>query len=211
MRRKTIISRETSAIFSNALLFRNPVLIGALGLYPVAAAGYSLKNAAELSLLFLLVSVPVNALLCLFGMLVPQRYRPGLALAVCAACYLPAAFAADRIFPGFLGNMGMVAGLMVCNSAILARADEYAPTHIALAVAADTAGNCIGFAAVLVLVSAFREFWLTGTLRPGEEVVAFRGVSLPFAGFILLGFLAALAQWLNGRRAGKTEGTEGRA
>ena len=61
MKRKTKTNelREAWTIFKNGVLFRNPVLIGALGLFPVAAAGYSLKNGAALSLMMLVMMLPV--------------------------------------------------------------------------------------------------------------------------------------------------------
>ena len=43
--------KESINIFLNGLLFRNPVAVGALGLFPVVGAGFSLANAAALSLM----------------------------------------------------------------------------------------------------------------------------------------------------------------
>ena len=196
MKNKSLFLRGAGPIFFNGLLFRNPVLIGALGMYPVAAAAWSPANAAALSLLFFLLSLPSSLSLCLTGMLVPRWFRPGLVLLVSAAFYYPAAILTDLLVPNSISNLGMAAGLMICNSVIFSRADEYAPEHVAAAVAADSLGCSAGFALVAFTAALLREAWLKGVGIP-----AARAADLPFAGFLLLGFLAALLQWINRLRA----------
>lgn len=194
-----MVLRGSGSIFLNGLLFRNPVLIGALGMYPLAAAAWNLKNAAALSVLFAALALPSGFVLCVCGMLVPRWFRPGLVLLATALFYVPAAYLTDRLLPGSVADLGMAAGLMTCNSVIFSRADEYAPEHVAAAVAADALGCSLGFAGLAYLLAAVRGFWL-GNGGPGLSPVG-RGADLPFAGFVLLGFLAALVQWINRRRA----------
>lgn len=200
MRSRRSYAREAGAIFYNGLFFRNPVLIGALGLYPVAAAGYSLKNAEALSLLFVFLAFPTGLLFCLAGELVPQWLRPGAVLAASAAFYIPAARLTENILPGSVSGLGMAGALMVCNSVIVSRAEGYAPGHVGIAVLADAAGCSAGFAAVIFLSAALRELWMAGGPWGIPPMPSRAGVSLPFAGLILLGFFAAFVQWINGRR-----------
>ena len=196
-RSREALLRGAGSIFLNGLLFRNPVLIGALGLYPVAGAARDLESAAALSVLFLALALSSGLILCFLGLLVPRWFRPGLALLVSAACYLPAGRLTDLLLPGSVSGLGMAAGLMICNSVILSRAEEYAPEHVAAAVAADAAGCSGGFACVAFLSGALRGFWMTGSLPGIAAAPLGRGFDLPFAGFLLLGFLSALAQWIN--------------
>jgi Na+-translocating ferredoxin:NAD+ oxidoreductase RnfE subunit len=213
MNRKRGLFHETSKIFLNGLYFKNPVLIGALGLYPVVAAGYNLRNAVELSLLFLFLAVPTSLLSCLIGGLVPLWLRPALVLATSAVFYLPAAWLTEQLIPGSIAALGMFASLMICNSVILSRANDYAPTHIGWAVAADALGCSMGFSAVICLSAVLREFWLKGSLwhiNTGFYGTSDKSVSLPFFGFIVVGFFAAFIQRVNqnrGRRAEKREVT----
>lgn len=205
MKSKELI-RETSKIFLNGYFYRNPVLVAALGIYPVVAAGYNLRNAVELSLLFLFISIPAELISCLVGQLVPLWVRPGLVLAASAVCYLPAAWLTEHLLPGSITALGMFGGLMICNSVILSRANIYAPTHIGWAVIADAAGSSVGFAAVICITAVIRELWLKGSVwgvNTGVYGTGDSGVSLPFFGFVLLGFIAALLQWINNRRGGK--------
>lgn len=203
MNNSRVFSREAGMIFWNGVLFRNPVLVGALGLYPVAAAGFGLKNAAALSILFVIIAIPSQIVMCLLGMLVPKWARPAAALLATAAFYIPAALAVQWLMPGYLDNLGMAAALTACNSILYSRAEEYAPEHILLAVSADAVGCSFGFAAVICLISSLREIWLTGGVwdsGPSGGGIG-SGLNLPFAGFLLAGILAALVQWFNIRRS----------
>ena len=207
MKNNKTLFREVIKIFFNGVFFKNPVLVGALGLYPVVAAGYNLKNAVELSLLFLFISLPTALLFCLVGEMFPLWLRPGLVLAASAIFYLPGAWLTDKLIPGSIAALGMFAGLMICNSMILSRANDYAPTHIGWAVAADSLGCAVGFTLVICLTAAVRELWLKGSLwhaNTGVYGTADGSVSLPFFGFILLGFLAAFVQWVNEKRSQKS-------
>ena len=197
--RKRLYLREAGAIFQNGACFRNPVLVGALGLYPVAAAGFGLGNAGALALLFVLTAFPSQLLMCFLGMLLPKWARPAAALLATAAFYLPASAATAALMPGAMTGLGMAAGLMACNSVLYSRAEEYAPEHILLAVAADAAGCSVGFAGVVCLVAALRQLWLAGGLSG-------QGPDLPFAGFLLMGFLAAAVQGVNVRRSRRFSG-----
>ncbi|WP_326974914.1 Rnf-Nqr domain containing protein [Caproicibacter sp. BJN0012] len=202
MKDKRLLPHGAGPIFFNGLLFRNPVLIGALGMYPIAAAAWNVKNAAALSVLFLALSLPSSLLLCLTGMLVPRWFRPGLVLLVSAALYVPAGFLTDLLLSGSVSNLGMAAGLMICNSVVFSRAEEYAPEHVALAVAADSLGCSAGFAVTAFLIAVLRGAWMGGAGLPGGTGFAVgRAADLPFAGFLLLGFLAALIQWINRLRS----------
>lgn len=184
--------REAGAIFRNGALFRNPTLVGALGLYPVAAGAFGLKNAAALALLFVLTAFPSQIAMCLFGMLLPKWARPAAALTAAAVFFLPASAAARALMPGTVADLGMAAGLMACNSVLYSRAEEYAPEHILLASVSDAAGCSVGFAGVVCLAGALRGFWLAN---------AGAGADLPFAGFLIMGFLAAAVQESNLRRS----------
>lgn len=200
MRRRRFYARETAAIFRNGLFFRNPVLTGALGLYPVVAAGYNMEQAAALSLLFVLLAFPTGLLFCLIGELFPQWLRPGAVLAASAAFYIPAAHLTEALVPGVVSGLGVAGALMVCNTVIVSRAQTYAPGHVGIAVAADAAGCSAGFAMVIFLTSAVRELFMTGSLWGMDPMPSGAGVSLPFAGFVAVGFFAAFVQWVNRRR-----------
>lgn len=210
MKDKSFIQKAAGTIFANGFVFRNPVLIGALGMYQVVSAGYSLKNAVTMSLLFLFIALPAGLVMCLIGMALPDWIRPGAALTVSALFYIPAAYIIDAVLPGSISSLGFAAALMICNSAVYSRVGEYAPGHVAVAAVADIAGNSAGFAAVACVTAFIRELWLTGGVWGASGKGIGSGMSLPFAGFIILGILAAFIQWLNSRRKVKYAEKKGR-
>lgn len=199
--------RETRTIFLNGLFLKNPVLIGALGLYPVVAAGYNLRMAVQLSLLMFFISLPAGLVFCLAGEFLAGWLRPGAVLIVSAACYLPAAWLVNQLFPGSLNTMGIFAGLIICNSMVLSRCNDYAPAHLLRAVLADILGCVLGYSLVLCAVACLREYLQRGSVwnsSTGIYIPADKGTALPFFGFIMLGFLAALVQGINLRREKKS-------
>lgn len=203
--------RETAKIFLNGVFFKNLVLIGALGLFPIVAAGYNVRAGLGLSFLLLFISLPVELLLCGIGGLLPLWARPSVVLAASALFYIPAAWLLDRFFPGSVGALGIFAGLMICNSMILSRANDYAPSHIFWAVLADVLGCAIGFSLLMFFVSAIREFLQRGSIlnhNTSVYIAADRGTALPFFGFLLIGFAAAFLQWYNLRKEKRAAGRE---
>ena len=123
-------SRRARQIFAHRILSENPLLIALLGLYPVAAACHTLKNALELSVMLAVLIPPAAVLFCCVGGRIPLWLRPAAVLACSAVLYLPAAGLMELIFPGAVNELGIFAGLMVCNSVMLSRLTEYAVRHI---------------------------------------------------------------------------------
>ena len=104
--------------------------------------------------------------------------------------------------------LGIYAGLTVCNSMLLSRCNDYAPFHLARAVLADVFGCMLGYSVVLCGFACLREYLQRGSVwntNVGTYIAADKGTALPFFGFLLLGFAAALAKWADSRRNKKTE------
>lgn len=202
--RKESVLHEAATIFANGVCFKNPVLIGALGIYPVVAAGYTLQNGVALSVMMLMLMLPVCLISGFVGQAVPNWVRPAMVMLLSAAFYLPAQLVVEKLLPGAMSELGICGGLMVANSIILSRANDYAPDHIGFAVFADSLGCTVGFSIVICSVSALRELLAKGTLwGNGTSVMgaAQTIITKPFFAFILLGFFAALIQWINGKRS----------
>ena len=104
--------RETRTVFTNGLFFKNPVLIGALGLYPVVAAGYNLRMAVELSILLFLITLPTG----LGGLLLPRWLDPQLAATWRCACrerrvLLAGSLVLEPVVPGVPAFVGDIRGV----------------------------------------------------------------------------------------------------
>ena len=197
---REIRARETlhalKEVFTNGLLYKNPVLIGAIGLCPVVAAGITLKNGAALSLLLGAMLLPTCLLFSLVGDKVPMGLRPPMILILSAALYIPAGIFTEKILPDTLSALGIYAPLMTANAIIVSRAKHFSARHVYYAALVDGAGCALGFAVVICLGSAVREILWRGTLwdMPLGIGGGISGAQYVFAGFILLGFFSAAAQ-----------------
>ncbi len=188
--------RALKEVFANGLLYKNPVLIGAIGLCPVVAAGVTLKNGVALSLLLGAMLLPACLLFSLVGDKVPMWLRPPVILVLSAALYIPAGIFTEKVLPGSLSALGVYAPLMTANAIIASRAKHFSARHVYYAALVDGAGCALGFAVVICLGSAVREVLWRGALWdiPLGIGGGISGVQYVFAGFILLGFFSAAAQ-----------------
>ena len=94
---------------------------------------------------------------------------------------------------------------------LLSRCNDYAPFHLARAVLADVLGSTAGYSLVLCGFASLREFLQRGSVwnsHAGTYIAADKGTSLPFFGFLLLGFAAAFTKWADGRRGKKANQAE---
>lgn len=198
--------RALREVFSNGLLYKNPVLIGAIGLCPVVAAGVTLKNGVALSVLLGAMLLPTCLLFSLVGDKVPMWLRPPMILILSAALYIPAGIFTEKILPGSLSALGIYAPLMTANAIIVSRAKHFSARHVYYAALVDGVGCALGFAVVICLGSAMREALWHGTLWdiPLGVGGGIPGARYVFAGFILLGFFSAAAQ-ASARRKGKRD------
>jgi Na+-translocating ferredoxin:NAD+ oxidoreductase RnfE subunit len=183
-------------LFVNGVLYKNPVLIGAIGLCPVVAAGTSLKNGAALSLLLTLLLLPTCLLFSLVGDKVPMWLRPPVILVLSAALYVPAGMFTQHVMPGTLSALGIYAPLMTANAIIASRAKNFSARHIYYAAIVDGAGCALGFSLVICLSSALREALCEGSLWGISLGIGggIPGMRYVFAGFLVLGFLSAAAR-----------------
>ena len=201
MTRKTKrLLRKSGSVFVSAALWRNPVLTAALGIYPVIAAACTLKTGIALALMMLFTMPFVCLIFCFVGNRIPSWIRPGAVVVCSAVFYGPAFLLVNYLLPNVLPELTLYAPLMITNSVVLSHANDYAPSHRAIAVVADSLGSTAGFAGTVILVSAVRGLWMNGIFwEPASKATGV--ASLPFVGLILLAFLAALLQRANHKRA----------
>ena len=195
---KNRIHRSWYRAFVDGVFFRNPVLAGGLGLYLVLAGSRSLASAGVLSVLTFALMVPICWLGSIVGRRVAAWLRLPLALLCTAALYLPLSLLAAWLFPQVVQDWGLCGVLAAANSMILRRTSRNAPEKAPMAALADGAGSALGFAAVLLLVSAVWE-----VLAQLEASGGGASSQAPvMVGLLVVAFLAALRQyaWNSARR-----------
>lgn len=183
--------------FWDAFLPQNAVLVQALGLCPILAIGYSLKEGIAFSLCILLVMVPANLLLSLVGKRIPQWLRPPIYAVLTMGLLLLASL---LMRPYLSANaLYVFLPLMAVNSLFTVRASgkQAAAVH-PLASLAESLGVALGFALVMCVACAIREAASSGTVWGNSLGYGMRFVEAKYAfiGYVLLGFMAAGLQSL---------------
>ncbi len=201
-------------IFRQGVFSRNPALVQAIGICPIAAVAADTKTA--------IILAAISGALLIFGELlasalykyIPRWLRVGIYAVTFMAAVIPISLVIDKYMPNIYISIGVFLPLMAVNSLLIYRCDGFAVKNRLRKSLADAISYSIGYAAVLVIVGAVREilgkgmFWelpLTGT----PPVPA---IDTPFGGFLVLAFLSALLWCLlyrrdRARRAGALEDT----
>ena len=189
------LGKHWKTLLLYGVLYNNPVLIGALGMCPVIAAGYTLKNGVTLSLILAVLMIPTCVVSSLLFRRVARWIRIPLIVLLSSVLYGGAYWAVRYFLPGMPDALGLYGPLMIVNSVIISRADDFSTKHCVSFAAVNAVACSAGFALVICIASAVREIFAYGTiggyvlLESYHEIPA---VAMPFFGFIVLGYLGAL-------------------
>lgn len=207
-------------IISNALWKQNPGLVQLLGLCPLLAMSNSVVNAAGLGIATILVMTLSSATIASLRNFIPFEIRIPVFILVIASLVT----VVDLTMNAWLHELYLVLGifipLIVTNCIVLARVEAYAAKNTTLASALDGAAMGLGLTLVLVALGALREFFGTGMLFGGIDMIfpglkglqlmphdypGFLVAVLPPGAFISLAFLIAGYNWLQARQARRAQ------
>lgn len=186
------------------ILLQNPVLERGLTIAPVIVAGNSMKNGLALGIAFCLITGITVALTRLVPRTIAYTFRVILNALLASVVFIPTAILVETLFPGVLFHLGIYLPLLVTNSLIVQKSGSRYHATTAKEMFWQLSCTMIGFFLVIVLISGIREILSYGTfLGKSVKWIHFTvpAAALPFGGFILTGFLAALVQamrsWLD--------------
>ncbi len=191
--------RKSLAVF-NGIFFKNPILVTGLVIAPAAVAAYSLKAAAALSIVMLLVTVPTVTLASVitrYLKCIPDFLHPVIYVCCSAVMLVPSFFLIRQIFaPDIIDTVGIYAPLLAFNSVIFSRAKKYPLRKHPAYAALDALSYSVGFAISICIVGAVREILGAGTIwgMPVNTDIKFFGFLMPFGGCIIVAFLAAFSR-----------------
>ena len=196
--------------FLKGLFYKNPVLVRIIGIGPVVAAAYSLKNGIALCVIMLVLFVSTGFFSFFLGSFFSQKTAVPAYVIFSAIMLIPAYLLCNLILPGTVDALGVFAPIMMVNTLIISRSDKYGSFSSLLDAIIDALGNVCGFAVVVLFVSAVREIFAFGTLFDISlgELATVEGLRLPFAGYIILGLTAALLRNIRRRIRDKREEQE---
>ena len=193
----------------------NPALVQILGLCPTMAVTTTAANALGLGAATTLVLVLSNLVVALVRQWIPNEVRIPIYVMIIAAFVTCVELLMNAYANALYQSLGIFIALIVTNCVLIGRLEAFANRNSPLISAFDGLAMGVGFTAVLVVLGGIREILGQGTLFDGADTLmgpwaamlrieftsadhGFLLAILPPGGFIVLGFLIALKNVING-------------
>ena len=212
---------KLTGIFMDSFLLRNIVLVQAIGLCPIVAVGVTLQNGVALTVCTAAVLLPCSLCISLLRDRIPAWLRPFAVYRGGFGASAGAAWLLNRYISHELyAALYLFLPLMAVNTIFTYRAGmAFSTNNRPAAALVDALGSSLGFGLVICTVSALRELASYGTLWniPLNLPYTLPEAAMPYAAFIMLGFMAAFLQWFKsaarrvyGRARGRRARRKGR-
>ena len=183
----------------DGLLTQNPVLVQLLGMCSTLAITTTVSNGIGMGLAVTIILTLSNIFISLLRKIIPEQVRIACYIVVIAGFVTMVDLLLQAFFPDIAESLGVFIPLIVVNCIILARAESFASKSKPLPAAIDGICQGLGYTMILLVMSAIRELLGAGTLNgsrifPAEY--AANMLALPVGGFLTLGCLIALMQYI---------------
>ena len=180
-------------------LTQNPVLVQLLGMCSTLAITTTISNGLGMGLSVMVILTLSNIFISLLRKIIPEQVRIACYIVVIAGFVTMVDLLLQAFFPDIAESLGVFIPLIVVNCIILARAESFASRNNPMAAAVDGICQGLGYTLVLLAMSAIRELLGPGALSGNQIFPAEYSASLivqPVGGFLTLGCLIALMQWI---------------
>lgn len=183
----------------DGLITQNPVLVQLLGMCSTLAITTTVSNGIGMGLSVTIILTLSNIFISLLRKIIPEQVRIACYIVVIAGFVTMVDLLLQAFFPDIAESLGVFIPLIVVNCIILARAESFASKSKPLPAAIDGICQGLGYTMILLVMSAIRELLGAGTLNgsrifPAEY--AANMLALPVGGFLTLGCLIALMQYI---------------
>jgi len=187
--------------FAFGILKGNPVLVIMIGLCPVLAVSVTLFNAVGMSIAVAFVLIGSNIMVSAIRKLTPEELRIPIFIIVISTFVTTADYMLKAYSPTLSQKLGVFVPLIVVNCIIIGRAEAFAYKNTVFSSLLDGIGCSIGFLLVISVISIIREFFGNGSIW-GKGILSKPSVIMILSpgGFITIGFLMGLMNYLNRRK-----------
>jgi len=197
-------------IFLDGLIRKNPILAQTLGMCSALAITTSVINGLGMGISVTFVLIFSNIVISLLRNFIPQKIRIASYVMIIAGFVTVADMILKAYFVTLSDALGVFIPLIVVNCIILARAESFASKHSVVPAALDGLANGVGYTLALLIVSAIREIIGSGTLcglqiMPESYSPALL-IILPAGGFLVLGGVIALFNFITAKTGSQKEG-----
>ena len=216
--------------FKEGLVTNNPVLVQLIGMCATMAITTSLFNGVGMGLSVLVILTCCNVVVSMLRKIIPGEIRLAIFVVVIAGFVTIVDLVLQAYVPALADSLGVFIPLIVVNCIIIGRAEAFCSKNGVFASFIDGISQGLGYTLVLIAMCVIREFLGSGTFGAGLiEIVdgslhfamgTAKGIQLfpadygimymilPFGGFVTLGCLIALMQYVLRKSAEKAEAKE---
>ncbi len=194
----------TMEVFTAGLWKENPVFVMMLGLCPTLAVTNTVENSLGMGAATIFVLVCSNALVSALRNFIPKQVRITAYIVIIATFVTVADYTLLALVPKVHKELGAFIPLIVANCMILGRQEAFASKHSVRFAVMDAIGMAGGFLLALFSLGAVREILGEGKLFGislfSDNFEPWVIMILPPGGFITLGLLLLLFNWVGERR-----------
>ena len=216
--------------FKEGLITNNPVLVQLIGMCATMAITTTLFNGVGMGLSVLIILTCCNVAVSAIRKIIPNEIRLAIFVVIIAGFVTIVDLLLKAYIPALSEALGVFIPLIVVNCIIIGRAEAFCQKNTIGASFFDGIFQGLGYTVVLIIMCVFRELVGSGKFGGGLIDIAngFRitmdgtggGIQifsadygatimlLPFGGFITLGLLIALMQYMLKKSAKKKEAAE---
>ena len=213
--------------FKEGLITNNPVLVQLIGMCATMAITTTLFNGVGMGLSVLIILPCCNVVVSAIRKIIPNEIRLAIFVVIIAGFVTIVDLLLQAYIPALSEALGVFIPLIVVNCIIIGRAEAFCQKNTVGASFFDGVFQGLGYTVVLIIMCVFRELVGSGKFGGGLIDIAngFRitmdgtggGIQifsadygatimlLPFGGFITLGLLIALMQYMLKKSAKKKE------
>lgn len=159
-----LFSPENKAAFTNPLNLDNPVVVQVLGICSALAVTSQLEPAIVMGLSVTVITAFANVIISLLRKTIPNRIRIIVQLVVVAALVTIVSQVLKAFAYDVSVQLSVYVGLIITNCILMGRLEAFAMQNGPWASLLDGIGNGLGYAIILIIVGAFREFFGAGSL-----------------------------------------------
>lgn len=159
-----LFSKENKAVLGNPLNLDNPILVQVLGICSALAVTAQLKPAIVMGLAVTVITGFSNVIISVIRNTIPNRIRIVVQLVVVAALVTIVSQVLKAFAYDVSVQLSVYVGLIITNCILMGRLEAFAMMNGPWESFLDGIGNGLGYAYVLVVVGAVREFFGSGSL-----------------------------------------------
>ena len=159
-----LFSKQNKEAFIKPLNGDNPVLVQVLGICSALAVTSQLKPAIVMGLAVTIITAFSNVIISIIRNTIPQRIRIIVQLVVVAALVTIVSQVLKAFAYDVSVQLSVYVGLIITNCILMGRLEAFAMMNKPWPSFLDGVGNGLGYALILVIMGAVREFLGRGSL-----------------------------------------------